>query len=290
MNMQTYVNINGAITTADKASISVFDHGFLFGDSVYESFRTCHRKPFLFSRHFHRLERSARGIFLELPWSKEQFRSEIIRTVEAAAHPGESKVRLIVTRGTGDVAADPETCTAPAVVIIVTPFRELSPAIYSEGVEITISSIPRGGMAGELKTGNLLHQVLATREANLRGVHDAILLTVDGYISDGIASNIYMVQGSTLKTPGAEASIVEGTTKVTVLALAGELGMTVVQGLFRPDEIFRSNEMFLTSTFREVVPVVRVDGKSIGTGRPGPTTQRIIDAYRARVRHLLKED
>jgi branched-chain amino acid aminotransferase len=288
--MQSYVNINGSITTADKATVSVFDHGFLFGDSVYEAFRTYNKKPFLFSRHFDRLERSARAIFLELHWSKERFRDEIVRTVEAAGHSGESKVRLIVSRGPGDVSADPETCSAPTVVILVMPLEEVAPETYSEGVEIVVSSIPRSGLTAEFKTGNLLHQVLATREAKARGAHDAILLTIDGHISDGIASNIHMVQGSTLKTPGQEASIIEGITKVTVLDLARELGMHVVQGLFRPDEILKSSEMFLTSTFREVVPIVRVDDKPIGSGRPGIWTQRIIEAYRASVHRLSTED
>jgi branched-chain amino acid aminotransferase len=288
--MQACVNINGTITPADQAFISILDHGFLFGDSVYDAFRTYDRKLFLFNRHFDRLEHSARGVFLTLPWTRERFRSEMMRTIDAANYAGESKVRLIVTRGIGEVIADPETCSGPTVVIIVAPLRPYPAEMYSDGVEMTVSSIPRGGMVGDYKTGNLMHQVLATREARSRNAYDAILLTTEGYISDGIACNVFMIQDSTLKTPGHEASIIEGITKGVVLKAARNLEMNVVQGLFHPDEIERSSEMFLTGTYREVVPVVRVDGKPIGTGRPGAWTRKIMEAYRVEVSRLLVQE
>ncbi len=289
--MQIFVNINGTITTADKATISILDHGFLFGDNVYEAFRTYDRKVFFFSRHFRRLQHSARGVHLELPWTPDRFRSEIARTIAACDHGGECKVRLIVTRGPGDIIADMDTCSNPTVVIIVAPLPDFPEHMYRDGVEMTIaSSVARGGMVADFKTGNLMHQVLATREAKARGAHDAILLTIDGYLSDGIACNIYLIQDSTLKTPGANASIIEGITKGVVLDFARRLGMNVQQGLFRPDEIGRSTEMFLTSTYREVVPVVRVDGKTIGDGRPGPWTKKIFEAYHFAVAELKRED
>jgi branched-chain amino acid aminotransferase len=288
--MQVCVNINGEITSAEKAVISIFDHGFLYGDSVYEAFRTYGRKLFLFTRHFSRLERSAEGVFLTLPWNKEQTQREVMRTVEAADHPGDSKIRLIVTRGVGDLVADPLTCADPRVIIIVSPLQQQPSHLYTDGVDMTISSIPRGGMVAQLKTGNLMHQVLATREARSRGAYDAILLTTEGYISDGITCNIFMIQGSTLKTPAAEASIIEGITRGAVVDLARTLGMQVNEGLFEPIEITRSDEMFLTSTNRGVVPIVRVDGKTVGTGRPGFWTIKLIEAYRGAVEQLLEED
>jgi branched-chain amino acid aminotransferase len=128
------------------------------------------------------------------------------------------------------------------------------------------------------------------REARVRKAYDAILLTTDGYISDGIACNVHMIQGATLKTPGREASIIEGITKGAVLSLARDLGLEVAEGLYRPDEIWRSTEMFLTSTNREVVPIVRVDGNLIGNGRPGPWTARIHEAYKTAVEQLIQED
>jgi branched-chain amino acid aminotransferase len=286
-----FVNLNGSISTAENARVPVLDHGFLFGDNVYEAFRTYDRKVFLFTRHFRRLQHSAQGIHLTLPWSPDRFRAEIARTIEATDFPGECKVRLIVTRGVGDIVADADTCSDPTVVIMVAPLPDLPAQMYKEGVEMMLaSSVARGGMVADFKTGNLMHQVLATREVKARGVHDAILLTIDGYLSDGIACNIYMIQGSTLKTPGYDASIIEGITKGVVLDKAKVLGMQVAQGLFRPEEIHRSDEMFLTSTYREVVPVVRVDGKPVGDGKPGAWTQRIFDAYHAAVAQLKHED
>jgi len=285
-----HVNINGTITPEDEAFISIFDHGFLFGDSVYEAFRTYQRKIFLFSRHYDRLEFSARGVHMSLPWPKDRVRSEMVRTLEIANHPAESRVRLIVTRGIGDMVADPETCADPAVIIIVAPLSDPPREMYTDGVEMIVSTVPRGGMVAAYKTGNLMHQVLATREAKSKKAYDAILLTTDGYISDGIACNVHMVQGTTIKTPGRQAAIVEGITKAAVLDVAGRLGLDVIEGLFRPDEIHRSTEMFLTSSAREVVPIVRVDGKPIGNGRPGPWTLKILDAYRGAIGHLLQEN
>jgi len=288
--MQASVNIHGVITPGDRSFISVFDHGFLYGDSVYEAFKTYRRKLFLFSRHFARLEQSAQGIYLSIPWSKERIRNEIIRTIDAAANPDESKVRLIITRGAGDLLPDPETCDDPKVVIIVTPLPPMPPALYTRGVDVIVSSLPRGGMVAHQKTGNLMHQVLATREAKARGAYEAILLNTDGYISDGITSNIYMIHGSTLKTPSSDASIVEGITRGAVLDLARQVGMEVKEGLFRPDEIVGSDEMFLTSTNREVVPIVKVDGKTISNGLPGPWTLKILGAYRKAIEQLAQED
>ena len=287
--MQTCVNINGTITTADKATISIFDHGFLFGDSVYEAFRTQGGRLFLFSRHFERLERSARGIYLTIPWTKDRIRSEIQRTIEASGNP-ECKVRLLVTRGTGDIIADPSVCSNPTVVIIVSPLPEFPQEMYEKGVQLTVSSIKRGGMVADFKTGNLMHQVLATREAKSRGAYDAILLTIDGYLSDGIACNVFMVQGNVLRTPGTQASIVEGITKGVILGVARTAGMEVVEGLFRPDQIGQATEMFLSSTYRELVPIVRVDGETIGDGRPGPWTKKLIAAYQQAVDKLAAED
>jgi branched-chain amino acid aminotransferase len=268
----------------------VFDHGLLYGDSVYETFKTHGGRLFLFSRHFARLEQSARGVCLELPWSKERTRDEILRTIAAAKYPVETRIRLVVTRGVGDLVPDPETCRDPQIIIMVSPLKPMPAELYTKGVDVIVSTIPRGGMVAQQKTGNLMHQVLATREANAKAAYEAILLNTDGYMSDGITSNIYMIHGSTLKTPSVEASIIEGITRGAVLDLARNSGMTVVEGLFRPAEFRNAEEMFLTSTNREVVPIVRVDGKPIGNGRPGPWTLKILDAYRKAIEQLARED
>jgi branched-chain amino acid aminotransferase len=285
--MPTHININGLITPLEAAKISVLDHGLLFGDSVYETLRTYNAKPFLFSRHFARLERSANGIDLKLPWSATRTLEEIRRTLL----PGECRIRLIVTRGVGDVSADMETCADPAVIIIVVPLALLPEYIYEDGVDVVISSVRRSERFAGIKTGSLIHQVLARREAKLKGAFEAILLTADRKISDGITSNIYMIRAAKLLTPSHDAGIVEGITRGVVLELGREMGLDVVEGLFDVSEIAQADEMFLTSTTREVVPIARVDGKPVGTGKPGPTTMMLLRAYRKAVTdRLLAEE
>ena len=163
--MPPRININGLITPPEEAKISVLDHGFLFGDSVYETLRTYGGKPFLFSRHFTRLEHSANAIDLKLPWTKSRTLEEIQRTCP----PGESRIRLIITRGVGELSADVETCVDPSVIIIAVPLVPPPERIYTEGVDVVLSSVRRSGRFADVKTGSLIHQVLARREANSEG-------------------------------------------------------------------------------------------------------------------------
>ena len=284
--MPIRINVNGVITAPEDAKISVLDHGLLFGDSVYETLRTYHGKPFLFSRHFARLTRSAEGIHLELPWTKEETLNEVRRTLV----PGECRIRLVITRGIGELSADTETCTDPTPIIIVVPLTVPPERVYREGVDVVISSVRRSGRFADIKSGSLIHQVLALREAKSKGAFEAILLTDGEKLSDGITSNIYLVRDGTLLTPSHDASIVEGITRRAVLELAGDMGITVSQGLFDVEEIRKADEMFLTSTTREVVPIARVDSKPVGNGLPGPVTTRLLEAYRRAVDRLAEED
>ena len=284
--MPIRINVNGVITAPEDAKISVLDHGLLFGDSVYETLRTYHGKPFLFSRHFARLTRSAEGIHLELPWTKEETLNEIRRTLV----PGECRIRLVITRGIGELSADTETCTDPTPIIIVVPLIVPPEWVYREGADVVISSVRRSGRFADIKSGSLIHQVLALREAKSKGAFEAILLTDGEKLSDGITSNIYLVRDGTLLTPSHDASIVEGITRRAVLELAGDMGITVSQGLFDVEEIRKADEMFLTSTTREVVPIARVDSKPVGNGLPGPVTTRLLEAYRRAVDRLAEED
>jgi branched-chain amino acid aminotransferase len=284
--MPTRININGVITAAEDAKIPVLDHGLLFGDSVYETLRTYDGKPFLFSRHFARLEHSARGIDLKLPWTKSKTLDEIRRTLMA----GECRIRLMITRGVGELAADTETCTDPTAIIIVVPVLAPPERIYREGVDVVMSSVRRSARFADIKTGSLIHQVLARREAKSKRAYEAILLTADDKLSDGITSNIYMVRDGKLLTPSHDAGIVEGITRGVVLRLARDMGLEVIEGFFDASNIFRADEMFLTSTTREVVPIARVDEKPVGSGKPGPVTLMLLHAYRSAIAKLAAED
>jgi len=196
----------------------------------------------------------------------------------------------VITRGAGELSADAETCTDPTPIIIVVPLIAPPEAIYQDGVDVVISQVRRSERFADIKSGSLIHQVLASGEAKSKRAFEAILLSAGGKLSDGITSNVYLVRDGTLRTPSHEAGIVEGITRQIVLELAGEMGIPVIQGLFDVEEIRTADEMFLTSTTREVVPIARVDGNPVGTGRPGPVTMRLLEAYRHTVGRLIEED
>ena len=284
------VNIDGEIMPIDQGKVPVLDHGFLFGDSIYETLRTYDQKPFLFSRHYERLRRSARAVFMDIPQNREQLYGEVLRTVKAAGNTGEHRVRVTITRGAGDVSPDPGSCESPSIIIFATPLPNLPETVYRDGVDVIVSSFYRSRQLGDAKTGNLLRSVLAMREAKASNAFEAITLTSEGKISDGITSNIYLVQDSTVLTPSAESGILEGITRAVVLDLARRSGLKVVEALLELSEIERSKELFLTSSTRGVVPIVRVSGKAVGNGKPGPLTQQLIEAYKREVDTLLAED
>jgi branched-chain amino acid aminotransferase len=196
----------------------------------------------------------------------------------------------MITRGVGELEADFETCKAPAVIIIVVPLVALPQRIYQQGVDVVISSVRRSGRFADIKTGSLIHQVLARREAKMKHAFEAILLTADEKLSDGITSNIYLVRDGKILTPAHEAGIVEGITRGVVLGLAREKGLSVTEGLFDVAAIAQADEMFLTSTTREVVPIARVDGTAVGDGKPGPVTLMLLAAYRTAIEQLASED
>jgi branched-chain amino acid aminotransferase len=288
-NPDGLVNINGVIAPIADGRISVLDHGFLFGDSIYETLRTYRQKPFLFSRHFARLERSAHSVFMKLPWDRAKTYEEVKKTI-AAAGPGEHRVRITITRGVGGIGPDPDTCESPNAVLFVTPFSEPPRSLYDNGVEIVVSSFYRSRQLGDAKTGNLLRAVLAIREANQAGAYEAITLTADGKISDGITCNVWLVQGNRLLTPSFESGILEGITRAVVLDLARRAGLEVVEAVLDLSEVDKANELFLTSSTREIVPIVRVAGRPVCDGRPGTVSKKLLDAYRREIDVLLKED
>ena len=292
--MPGVISVNGNITSAEDARIPVLDHGFLFGDSVYETLRTHRHKPFLFTRHFIRMERSARSIELNLPWSREKTFQETCRVIDVAGFSSESRIRITVTRGVGAVGPDPGSCKSPNVIVIVTPLAELPETIYENGVEVVISSFQRTIHLADAKTGNLIRTVLAQREARMAGAFEAILLTPEGWISDGITSNVYLVKGKTIFTPSREACSLEGITRGTVLELARRMDLEVVEGLLPRSDIESADELFLTSSTREIVPIVRVMDTAgvqiIAKHKPGPVTRALRESYVRELDVLIQED
>jgi branched-chain amino acid aminotransferase len=240
------------------------------------------------------MERSARSIELNLPWSREKTFLEVRQVVDAAGFSSESRIRITVTRGVGEVGPDPGTCQSPNVIVIVTPLAELPDSIYENGVDVVISSFRRTMHLADAKTGNLIRTVLAQREARMAGAFEAILLTPEGLISDGITSNVYLVKGKKLFTPSREACSLEGITRGTVLELAARKGLEVVEGLLPQSDIENADEIFLTSTTREIVPIVGVNdlaGRRIfAKSKPGPVTRALRESYVRELDVLIQED
>ncbi|MFQ5443936.1 MAG: aminotransferase class IV [Nitrospinales bacterium] len=277
--MTTKINFNGNIL--DEASISVLDHGFLFGDSVYEVINTRKNIPCFVDKHLKRLRQSAEGISLKLPYDDEQFQKEIYRTLEAADNE-ESYIRVIVTRGVGEISIDPSSCKNPNMLILVTSRMEIPNEYYSNGINVALVSIkrnPKDALNPKIKTGNYLNNVLAKVEANKVGAQDALMLNTEGFLTECTTSNFFLVRDGRIMTPSLDCGILSGITRELAIQLAREQGMIVEEGRWLADELEHADEAFLTGTLKEVLPVTRLNGKPIGEGKPGPVTQKIMRLY-----------
>jgi branched-chain amino acid aminotransferase len=282
--MSIRVHINGQVQEPEAAKISVFDLGFLYGDSVYETIGTVGGKLFALADHLNRLERSAASLGLRLP-ARAAIEQAIAETMAAAGNP-ESRVRVIVTRGGGSkLDLDPASVDDPQLVVLVGPLGGPTPEMYEKGVAVEIVSVTRNSpkaMDPAVKSGNYLNNVLALGEARRRrpGVHEAILLAAGGSVAEGATSNIFAVVGNELRTPALDVGILEGVTRGKVLAMARGSGVPCAEVAFMAaDELRRANEMFLTSAARGILPVVAIDGQPVGTGTPGALTRRLMDLY-----------
>ncbi len=291
--MALLIRIDGATyRTREDARISVFDHGFLFGDSVYEVMRTYGGVPFQVGPHVARLFRSARGISLEVPRTREELGAEIAAAVREAACPEEAYIRLIVTRGVGEVDINPATCARPTIVTIVKDLVPWPREHYERGIDLAIVSTVRnepGTVDPSIKTGNYLNSVLAMIEARRRGAQDACMLNAHGFLAECTTSNIFFVRDGTLLTPSLESGILSGITRADVIRLARENGIPCREGQFRADDLRRSDEAFITSTTRGIMPVATVDGRPVGEPGRRPVTRRLMDLFRAEVERFIAE-
>jgi branched-chain amino acid aminotransferase len=280
--MPIMVNVDGRITPEREAVVSVFDHGFLFGEGVYEVMRTYRQRPFLYEPHMRRMRASADRIRLALPTPDAEIAERIRATIAAAELPGEAYIRILVTRGVGDIVYDPAACPAPTVVVIVKPHTELPASTYAEGAKIALVSVVRNHPATVnpiIKSNNLLNNALAMQEAYARGALEALMKNHRGELCECASSNIFLVEGGTVKTPPIDAGILAGVTRAFVLELAAKTGTPAIEAVLREDDIAAADEMFMTSTTREIVPVTRVDDRVVGNGKPGPVTQRLRAAF-----------
>jgi branched-chain amino acid aminotransferase len=285
--VSTRVHIGGRICLPEEAKISVFDRGFLYGDSVYETIATAHGRLFALREHLDRLERSAHRIGLRAP-SRSTIDAAIQETLAAAAN-SESRVRVMLTRGAGKLDLDPAGVDDTQLIVMVFPLASPTEEMYRVGVSVAVVSVQRNNpraMDPGVKSGNYLNNVLALGEARRRtGAYEAILCAADdGTIAEGASSNVFIVRSGEVRTPGIDVGILDGITRSKVIELCAANAIPLAQVRLTPAELRAADEVFITSATRAILPVTRVDEEPVGDGTPGPITRRLIRLYDALAR------
>lgn len=280
-SMGLKIYISGQIVPQEDARISVFDHGLLYGDGVFEGIRAYNGKLFTLDQHLNRLYDSATAISLRIPITKEEMANAIKKTMEANDLK-DSYIRLIVTRGVGGLGLDPNKCSIPQVIIIADTIELYSKVLYEKGLTIvTVATIRNhfSALDPKIKSLNYLNNILAKLEAIHAGAGEALMLNKDGHVAECAGDNIFIVRNNTLLTPPENAGILVGITRNTVMELAAEMGIRVKEELMTRYDLYIADECFLTGTAAEIIPVVKIDGRTIGTGKPGKTTLSLLRRY-----------
>ena len=284
--MSLKVWIDGKLYEKADAKVSVYDHGLLYGDGVFEGIRVYNGKIFECEPHLDRLWASARAIRLAIPFSRDQVRSAMEETVRVNGFK-DCYIRLVVTRGFGDLGINPLKSPKPSVFIIADLISIYPKEMYEKGIPIITSSVIRNhpsALSPRIKSLNYLNNILAKMEANDAGVSEAVMLNHNGNVSECTADNIFIVRGGEVQTPGTSDGILEGVTRAVILTLCGRLNVPCVEKTLQRHDLYIADECFLTGTGAEVIPVSRIDGRDVGTGQPGPITKRLIEAFRADIR------
>lgn len=280
------VYIDGTLYDEAEAKISVFDHGLLYGDGVFEGIRMYHNRIFKLREHIERLYWSAKALLLEIPMTPDELIRACVETCRAN-DLREGYIRLLVTRGPGTLGLDPRRCPRASVIIIASKIQLYPEKYYQDG--LTIVTVPTtrnlvNSVNPAIKSLNYLNNILARIEANNAGVEEAIMLNTAGFVAECTGDNVFIVHKGRLMTPPLSAGALYGITRNTVIECARELGIPTAEPDLTRYDIYIADEMFLTGTAAEMVPVVKVDGRVIGDGRPGPVTARLLEAFRARTR------
>ncbi len=280
MGLKVY--INGQIVPQEEAKISVFDHGLLYGDGVFEGIRAYNGKIFTLDEHLDRLYDSATAIKLKIPITKAEMADAIKRTMEAN-NQKDSYIRLVITRGVGKLGLDPNKCATPQIIIITDTIELYSKALYENGLDIvTVTTIRNhfSALDPKIKSLNYLNNILAKIESIQAGAGEALMLNKDGYVAECAGDNIFIYRNNTLLTPPTSAGILVGITRNVVMKLAVEMGIRVREELMTRYDLYIADECFLTGTAAEIIPVVKIDGRTVGTGKPGKITLDLLKRYR----------
>jgi branched-chain amino acid aminotransferase len=274
------VYIDGEIVSGDQARVSVFDHGLLYGDGVFEGIRAYDGLIFRCSQHIERLYDSAKSIDLTIPLTPGEMVDAMCRTIRAT-ELRDAYIRLIVTRGIGDLGLDPRKCPRPSIIIIVGGITLYPPEFYEKGLPVVTTSTRRcrpDSLPPAVKSLNYLNSILARIEVNRQGSQEGIMLSSEGYVAECTADNLFIVKGGGLLTPAPHCGLLVGITRNAVLALARARGIPTRECVLLLQDVYNADECFLTGTAAEVAPVVTVDGRQIGDGRPGPITASLREA------------
>ena len=279
------VFIDGKYCEEQDAKVSVFDHGLLYGDGVFEGIRAYNGRVFKLREHIDRLFYSAKAILLDLPMTHADLMQATVETCRQN-NLRDGYIRLVVTRGVGTLGLNPNKCKRGSVIIIADKIQVYPPEMYENGMAIVTVATTRNlhsALNPAIKSLNYLNNILAKIEANNAGVEEAIMLNSEGFVAECTADNIFLVKGRQLLTPPLSAGALYGITRGTVMDLARADGMQVSEPNVTRYDVFNADECFLTGTGAEVIPVIKVDGRVIGTGQPGPAARSLMEKYRALV-------
>ena len=274
--------LNGKFVDKEDAKISIFDHGLLYGDGVFEGIRSYNRVIFRLDEHMDRLYASAEAIRIDIPMSKEVFKEKIIETLNANKLD-DAYIRVVVTRGVGDLGLDPRRCEKTTIFIIADKIELYSNEFYEKGLPIVIAKTRRNhpeALNPKVKSLNYLNNILGKIDAVDAGVQEAIMLSIEGYVVECTGDNIFIAKGEELFTPRCDLGSLEGITQEVVVAIAEKKGIMTTYKKMLPHEIYDADECFLTGTAAEIIPVVEVSGKRIGKGSPGEITKQLLKDFR----------
>jgi len=285
--MAATVNVNGRVSDQEHAVISIFDHGFLYGEGVYETLRTYNGQPFLFERHMRRLRKSAGMLALSVPLTDTEMDARFRETMRAAglgdAPDREAYIRILLTRGIGELTYDPAATPTPSVVVIVKPNVHPPREVFERGVKVSIVGVVRnhpGTVNPLIKSNSLLNNALAMQEALRHGGYEGVMRNYKGELAECTQSNLFIVKDGAALTPPLDAGLLPGITREFLFEIGATAGIPVREAVLKDGDLLGADEAFLTSTTRELVPIVQVDDRTIGKGTPGPVTQALLEAYR----------
>lgn len=280
--MGLIIYLNGKFVPEKEAVVSVFDHGLLYGDGVFEGIRAYHNRVFRLSEHLQRLYESAKSIMLDIPLSIDEMRKIVLETLRRNDLRN-AYIRLVVTRGKGDLGLDPLKCSEPALFCIASSIQLYPEELYEKGLEVITVPTPRNyneAVNPRIKSLNYLNNIMAKIEANLAGTMEAIMLNPQGYVAEATGDNIFMIKEGVLITPPRYANILDGVTRNAVMELARRRSLEVKEELFTRHDLYIADQVFLTGTAAELIPVIKIDGRIIGAGKPEPVFYELLKDFR----------